>query len=93
MTQKDNKNKKNDKNNTNMNAIGPGNETRDMILNDFENWRISGFKPWGNNVGSAAHWRSRKMYQVMTQNAFRSQAKRIAKIAREQMPAEDIQND
>ena len=73
--------------------VGPGTETGKMILNDFKNWRVTGFRPWGKNVGSVAHWKTQKAYQEVSENAFRSQARKIAKIAKEQMPAEDVQED
>lgn len=70
--------------------VGPGTEAGKQILKDFKNWKTSGFKPWGPGVGCAAHWQTRTPYQVVTGNAFRSQAKKIAAIALEQMPAEDL---
>jgi hypothetical protein len=73
--------------------VGPGTEAGKQLLKDFKDWRKTGFKPWGKGVGGAAHYETRRMYQVVSKNAFRSQAKKIAKIALEQMPAHDIQED
>lgn len=72
-------------------VLGPGTEAGKLILDDFKNWRKTGFQPWGSNVGSVQHYRSRQVYQVASQSAFRSQAKKIAKIAIEQLPANEIE--
>ena len=68
-------------------AIGIGTETGKMILDDYKNWKTTGFKPWGKGVGSTSHYYSRKSYQVVTSSAFCLQAKKIEKYALEQMPA------
>jgi hypothetical protein len=73
--------------------IGPGTEGGKLILEDFKNWRKTGFKPWvKKGLGGSNHWKSRRLYQSVSLNAFRSQAKKIADIAVEQMPAEDIED-
>ena len=74
-----------------LSKIGPGTEGGRFLLQDFKNWRATGFKPWGPNVGSAAHYQTRQVYQIVSQSAFRSQAKKIARIALEQMPACDVE--
>ena len=74
-----------------LSKIGPGTEAGKLLLQDFKNWRSTGFMPWGPNVGSAAHYQTRKVYQIVSQSAFRSQAKKIARIALEQMPACDVE--
>ncbi len=72
-------------------ALGPGTEAGKQILSDFKNWKNTGFKPWGHGVGGSNHYQSRKMYQVVTLAAFCAQAKKIARIALEQMPACDME--
>lgn len=72
-------------------AVGPGTEAGKQLLADFKNWKETGFRPWGKGVGGKAHYESRKIYQVVTAAAFRAQAKKVAKIAVEQMPACDVQ--
>lgn len=69
---------------------GPGTVVGAKILADFKNWRTTGFKPWGPGVGSKVHYRSNAEYQVVSASAFCSQAKKIAAIALEQMPACDV---
>jgi hypothetical protein len=71
--------------------VGPGTEAGKQILKDFKGWRNTGYKPWGRGIGSAAHYQCRQMYQVVSKNAFRSQCKKLAQIALEQMPAEDCE--
>mmetsp|Transcript_123055 Transcript_123055/g.353544 ORF Transcript_123055/g.353544 Transcript_123055/m.353544 type:complete len:92 (+) Transcript_123055:47-322(+) len=60
-----------------------------QILSDFKNWRITGFSPWGKNIGGVCHYKSSQAYQIVSKNAFRSQAIKIAEIARKQMPAHE----
>ena len=57
-----------------------------MILQDFINWKQTGFQPWGSNIGGKDHYNSSHQYKIVSASAFRSQAKKIAKIAIEQMP-------
>ncbi len=64
-----------------------------MILDDFKNWRVTGFKPWGDSVGGVNHYRSRKIYQDVSQSTFRSQAQKKAKIAQQQMPAHSFEEE
>ena len=73
--------------------IGPGTDTGNLILQDFKNWRITGFKPWGKGVGGVNHYNSCAKYKVVTASSFRSQAQKIAKIAKAQMPACDCLED
>lgn len=73
-------------------AIGPGTEVGKQILDDFKNWKETGFKPWGKGVGGANHYKSKTIYRLScSQSAFRSQAVKIAKIALEQMPACEVE--
>ena len=74
-----------------LSAVGPGTEAGKQILSDFKNWKTTGFKPWGSGVGGVEHYRSRQCYQVVSQQAFKSQAQKIAQIAKEQMPASEAQ--
>lgn len=69
--------------------IGPGTEVGKLILHDFLNWKTSGFKPWGKGIGGRDHYTSCSQYQRVSHYAFRSQAKKIARIAMEQMPAQE----
>ena len=69
--------------------LGPGTEAGKLILEDFKNWQKTGFKPF-SNVGSVSHQRSQQIYQIASQSAFCSQAKKIAAIALEQMLADEI---
>ena len=71
--------------------LGPGTEGGKQIYWDFVNWRETGFSPL-DAPGSVDHYRSRTLYTdtVATPSAFRSQAKKIAEIVIEQMPAEEI---
>ena len=74
--------------------IGPGTEGGKLILEDFKNWRKTGFKPWvTKGLGGKNHHKSRLIYQTVSINAFRFQAKKIADIALEQMPATDIEDE
>lgn len=74
--------------------IGPGTEIGNLILQDFKNWRKTGFKPWAmQGLGGVEHWRSRKVYQSVTRHAFRTQARNIATIALKQIPVNDILGD
>ena len=70
-------------------ALGLGTEVGKQILSDFQNWNTTGFRPWGTGIGGVAHYKSRKCYQVVTLGEFRSQAQKIAKLAREQMSDKD----
>ena len=74
-------------------VIGPGTEIGKQILEDFKNWKTTGFKPWGKAVGGANHYHSSHKYKVVSASAFRSQAQKIAKIALEQMPACEYEDD
>jgi hypothetical protein len=75
-------------------AVGPGTEAGKLILSDFKNWRTTGFKPWvQKGLGGVSHYKSRAIYRKsVSANAFRSQAKKLAAIALEQMPAVDIED-
>jgi hypothetical protein len=74
--------------------IGPGTEGGKLILEDFQNWRKTGFKPWvKRGLGGVNHHQSRVIYKTVSLNAFRSQARKIADIALEQMPTEDIEDE
>ena len=70
-------------------VVGPGTEAGKQILSDFQNWKTTGFRPWDKVIGGASHYDSRKCYQVVSLQAFRRQAQKIAQIAREQMPASE----
>lgn len=72
-------------------AIGPGTETGKQILDDFKRWRVTGFKPWGNGVGGVNHYNSSHKYKVVSASAFRSQARKIAKFALEQMSQSEVE--
>lgn len=74
-------------------SIGPGTEIGKQILEEFKNWKVTGFKPWGKGVGGANHYNSSHKYKVVSASAFRSQAKKLAKIALEQMPVPDCLED
>ena len=63
--------------------IGPGTAVGKQILEQFLNWEKTNFKPWGKNVGGANHYNSSAAYRVVSASAFRSQAKKIARIALE----------
>ena len=69
--------------------IGPGTAVGKQILEQFLNWEKSNFKPWGKNVGGANHYNSSAAYRVVSASAFRSQAKKIARIALEQLMAKE----
>ena len=58
------------------------------LLQDYLDWRTTGFSPW-KHVGSVEHYKSRQIYQVVKKGAFRNNAQKIAKIAIQQLPAED----
>jgi hypothetical protein len=73
-----------------LSAVGPGTEIGKQILEDFKNWKVTGFKPWGTGVGGANHYNSSQKYKAVSASAFRSQAKKIAKLALEQMPVCDV---
>lgn len=70
--------------------IGPGTEVGKQILDDFLNWSVTGRIPWGNAIGGADHYKSRAAYRCVSASAFRSQAKKIARIALEQITADEI---
>ena len=74
-------------------SVGPGTETGKQILDEFKNWKVTGFRPWGKGVGGANHYNSSQKYKVVSASAFRSQARKIAKIALAQMPACDYLNN
>lgn len=74
-------------------VIGPGTPVGKRILEDFKNWKTTGFKPFGKSVGGVDHYKSCSEYQCVSANSFRSQAQKIAKIALEQMPACDFEDD
>ena len=70
--------------------IGPETEAGRQLLQEFKDWKVTGFKPWGDKVGCVNHWRSSLLlYQQVSSNAFRKQAQKIAKTALEQMPPQD----
>jgi hypothetical protein len=69
--------------------IGPGTAVGKQILEQFLNWEKTNFKPWGKNVGGANHYNSSAAYRVVSASAFRSQAKKIARIALEQLMAKE----
>jgi hypothetical protein len=66
-----------------------------FLLEDYKNWRKTGFKPWvKRGLGGTNHWKTRKQYQSVLLNAFKSQAKKITDSAPvEQMPAKDIKDE
>mgnify|MGYP006295857567 CR=1 FL=1 len=72
---------------------GPGTPVGAQILDNFKNWKTTGFKPWGQGVGNVNHYWSCQMYQDVTLPAFCQQAKIIAKIALEQLPANEYKNN
>jgi hypothetical protein len=74
-------------------AIGPGTEVGKLILQDYLNWKTKGFKPFGKGIGGANHWKSCSKYMKVSHSAFRKQAQEIAKIAREQLPADEVISD
>lgn len=74
-------------------AIGPGTEVGKLILQDFLNWKTKGFKPFGRGIGGTNHWKSCTKYMTVSHSAFRKQAQEIAKIAREQLPADEVISD
>ena len=74
-------------------SAGVGTPLGAQILDDFKNWKTTGFKPWGKAVGNVNHYRSRQMYQEVKHATFQRQAKVIAKIALEQLPATKIHDD
>jgi hypothetical protein len=63
-------------------------EAGKTLLKDYIEWRKTGWSPFVN-PGCVDHYRSREIYQQVSQNAFRGQAKKIAKKAIEQLPADD----
>lgn len=67
--------------------IGLGTPVGKQILEQFMNWRETNFKPWGKNVGGKNHYNSSAAYKVVSSSAFRSQAKKIALVALEQLMA------
>ena len=67
-------------------SVGPKTEIGKQILQDFRNYKVTGFKPFGKGVGGVNHYRSRGIYQTVSQSAFRSQAKKIAELALKDMP-------
>ena len=69
--------------------IGPGTPVGKQILEQFMKWESTNFKPWGKNVGGANHYNSSAAYRVVSASAFRSQAKKIARIALEQLMAKE----
>ena len=69
--------------------IGPGTAVGKQILEQFLNWEKTNFKPWGKNVGGANHYNSSAAYRVVSARTFRSQAKKIARIALEQLMAKE----
>lgn len=73
--------------------IGPNTEIGKQILQDFMNYKVTGFQPWGT-VGGANHWRSRDIYQTVAKTTFRTQARNIALQAFEalQITEEDMMN-
>ena len=58
---------------------------RKAAIEGLQIWRLTGFKLWGPNIGSAAHYQTRKIYQVISHSVFQLQAKKIVLIAREQI--------
>ena len=42
---------------------GENSEIYRLILHDFLNFEVTGFKPFGGGIGSTAHWESRTYYQ------------------------------
>jgi hypothetical protein len=71
-------------------GVGPGTEVGKQILKDFLDWGVTGRIPWGNAIGGADHYKSSKAYQSVSASAFRAQAKKIARMALEQITADDI---
>ena len=69
--------------------IGPGTPVGKQILEQFLNWEKTNFKPWGPNVGGKNHYNSSAAYRVVSASAFRSQAKKIARVALEQLVADE----
>ena len=60
-------------------------KTGRRLLMDLVDHERTGFHPT-EEVGNVRHWRSRKEFQVATQDAFRSQALKMAKDVRHYMP-------
>ena len=56
-------------------------------------WADNGFIPWGTSIGGADHYKSCKAYQCVSASAFRSQAKKIARIALEQITNDEIKRN
>lgn len=57
-----------------------------LLLHDLVNHKKTGFSPWGENIGTKAHWKSRPQFQEVSYSAFRIQAQKMAEIARAQTP-------
>ena len=71
--------------------IGPGTPVGNEILQQYKNWKTSGFRPWGPEAGNINHYRSSDSYQIMKEGAFRTQALKIAAIALKEMPECDFE--
>lgn len=64
-----------------------------QILEDFKNFKTTGFEPWADVIGGKNHYLSSERYKIVSSNAFRNQAKRIAEKACKEIPACDLPDD
>ena len=71
-------------------TLAPGTEGGKVLLNDFKEWRTTGYRPNARRVGGKEHWMSKKLYQECSLLQFKIQAKKIATIAIQEMSANDV---
>jgi hypothetical protein len=74
--------------------LAPTTEGGKCLLQDFLNYKTTGFSPFKEKgIGGVDHWRSRQIYQDVSQSAFRNQSKKTARIAMAQLTAEESDSE
>jgi hypothetical protein len=74
--------------------LAPTTEGGKLLLQDFLNYKTTGFSPFKEKgIGGVEHWRSRQIYQDVSQSAFRNQSKKTARIAMAQLTAEESDSE
>ncbi|CAJ1953983.1 unnamed protein product [Cylindrotheca closterium] len=74
---------------------GKSSEVYKELLHDFMNFKQTGWKPFGPNIGGVEHMKSKTMYEkkMASRHAFRSLAKKVAADAVGLLPSSFIEDE
>lgn len=72
-------------------VLGLGTEGGKLLVEDYRNWKKTGWKPNAKVLGPVAHYRSRNIYQEVSSTTFRKAAQKAANHVLALMTKEQIE--